>query len=210
MKHAYRIAGLGLLLGTAVSLGATAANARGPMAGFDGPGGPGARGEIFASAFTDLDKDGNGMITEDDLTVGAEARFTAVDTDGDGILSADELAASIKARMAERMQDGARRGGKMDADAMATRIAARMLAARDDNDDGVLSLEELAPGNGPGKGFARMIDRFDTDDDNAISEAEFETAKQEIDSRHVGRADRGGHGGGHGDHGGRGQSGGRW
>lgn len=197
MTYAYRIAGLGLILGAAVTLAALPASARGPMGGFDVNRGPDGKAGIFTSAFADLDKDGNGQITEDDLMAGAEARFAGVDTDGDGAISQDELAASVAARIDERLQGRDIGPGAMDAETMSARFAERLLGARDANEDGALSLDELSPDTS----FARLIDRFDTDDDNAISEAEFDTAKQEMQDRSAWRGDRGK--GGHGHRGGR-------
>ena len=206
MKNVIRIAGLGLILGTAVSLAALPASARGPMGGFGAGHGPEGKAGFFTVAFADLDKDGNGAITEEDLLAGAEARFGEADTDGDGLVSQDELAATVQARIAEHSQGRHGGWGNKDPEAMSARIAERMLAARDADKDGALSLEELEPGTG----FARMIDRFDTDDDNAISEAEFDVARQEMQDRFARRGDhgKGGHGHGHGHDDGHG--GGRW
>jgi Ca2+-binding EF-hand superfamily protein len=198
MKHAFKIAGLGLLLGTAVTLAAAPASARGPIGGgMAGPGGFGARGGLFATDFAELDVNGDGLITEEDLLARAEARFAEVDADGSGALDASELAAGAQARVEARMQNENRRPRGFDLETVGTRMAERMIEARDSDDDGVLSLAEL----GPDKGFGRVIDRFDTDDDNAISQAEFDAAKAEIGERHA-------RGGGHGMRGGHGPQGG--
>jgi Ca2+-binding EF-hand superfamily protein len=203
MKHVYRIAGLGLILGTAVSLAATtAASARGPIG--DSFGGFGEPGGLFATAFADLDKSGDGQITEEDLVAGAEARLAEVDADGNGTLTAEEFAAAVQARIAERTVGRAMGPRGMNAETMAARMAERIISARDADKDGALSLAELAPDTG----FGRVIDRFDTDDDNAISQAEYDAAKAEMNARFAGRADRDGRGGkggwnGHGFGGGR-------
>lgn len=200
MKHAYRIAGLGLVLGAAVSLAAMPASARGPLSGAFGADGYGARGGLFAATFADLDLNADGQITEEDLLAGAEARLAEIDSDGNGLISAEEFAASAQARIAERMQGRTMGPRGMTAETMAARMAERMIGQRDSDKDGALSLAELAPQTG----FARMIDRFDTDDDNAISQAEYDAAKAEMDGRSAKRGDRGDRGnrGGHG--------GGRW
>lgn len=214
MRNAYKIAGLGLLLGTAVTLAAVPASARGPMDDrFGGLDGFGERGGFFTTAFTELDVSGDGQITEEDLLAGAEARFAGVDTDGNGGLSAEELAASVKARIEERIAAAgdnapARTPSATQLETMTTRMAERLIGARDGDKDGVVSLAELTPDTG----FGRMIDRFDTDDDNAISEAEFDAAKQEISDRYAARNDRGERGGWgeRGGKGGHGSRGGRW
>jgi len=184
MKHAYKIAGLGLAAGAAVMIAVAApAVARGPAGGFggDGPFGaaPGAdsRG-LFTLQFADLDTDGDGLITEAELsartaTLAAE-RLAEVDADGDGTVTAEELKAQIVARIGARIGDrvGARAGvGRQAPDpaAMADTMVARLLAARDSNEDGVLSGDELSPA----ADIAALVDRFDTDDDNAWSAEEF-------------------------------------
>ncbi|GKY88601.1 hypothetical protein [Sinisalibacter aestuarii] len=197
MKHAIRIAGLGVLLGTAVTLAAVPASARGPMGdGAAGLGAFGERGGMFTTAFADLDANGDGQITEEDLTALAGAKLAEVDADASGTLEATELAAFAQARVDERMQGRSTGWRGMNAEQMATRMAERILSARDADKDGVLSLAEL----GPDKGYGRVIDRFDTDDDNAISQAEYDDAKAEMGARFARRDDRGERGGrsGHG------------
>jgi len=188
MKHAFKVAGLGLLAGAAVTLAVLPASARGPLGGDIGP-----RGGLFQAEFADMDVDGNGQITEEDLLGLAEQRLAEVDADGNGVLNAAELAARIGERATLRMGP---RGG--DPSAWAEAVAGRMIDRRDADDDGALSVAEL----GPDKGFGRIIDRFDTDDDNAISEAEFDEAKAQMKDRrgkrHGSRDDqRGGPRGGH-------------
>lgn len=191
MKHATRIAAFGLLAGSAIALATGAATAHGRIAqgGFgpnDGVFGLGNRGGLFTSAFADLDADGNGQITEEDLAALAEGRFAAVDTDGDGSLTVEEMAARIVAQIQERQAQAPGTGARMgDPEAIAKTMAERMIAARDGNEDGVLTADELAPK----VSYGRTIDRFDTDDDNAISEAEYEAAKSEIGAWGQGRID---------------------
>ena len=96
------------------------------------------------------------------------------------------IAAQISARIAERSQGvfGQRQRPGRAIDPAA--VAERMIAARDSNADGVLSGGELAPG----ADLAALIDRFDTDDDNAWSEAEF----AQVNFGKGDRGDRGGRG----------------
>jgi Ca2+-binding EF-hand superfamily protein len=191
MKNGFRIAGLGVLMSAAAMLAAAPASARGPMG--DMPGGIGGfaqRGGMFATTFAELDLNGDGQITEEDLTAAAQSHFADVDTDGNGKLDAAELATAMQARITERMQGRTMGPRGMDADTMSARMAERILDARDADNDGALSLAELEPE----KGFGRVIDRFDTDDDNAVSQAEFDEAKADMSARFARQDDHGGRG----------------
>lgn len=146
-----------------------------------GPGGQAGQ----RPAFSELDADADGQLTLEELTAHREARFTEADTDGDGSLSRAEL---ISAAL----------------DRVEARIDAQM-ARFDDNEDGVLSaneMDDMRPrGPGPEQAFARM----DADGDGMVSEAEFDAMAQIVQQRRGGGhgGERGhGHGGGWGHHGG--------
>lgn len=215
MRNAMKIAAFGLAAGAAVMVATSApvlARGAGGTGPWDSQGLVGPDGGVFAIQFTDLDTDGDGKITEAELSARADAllaeRLAEVDTDGDGAVSAAEIAAQALARIEARV-DGRDTGRRMaDPAEVAKTIAERMIAARDTDGDGVLSGEELMPGTG----IATLVDRFDTDDDNAISQAEYDTAKQDMQDRFANRDNRGGWGdrgkGGPGPRGG--NPGGRW
>ena len=103
--------------------------------------------------FADLDADGDGQLTEEELASAHQVWLASKDADGDGMLSQEELNAAI----AERIM------------AMAESQTARMIERMDDDGDGMISAEEIGDGRNPGKAFSRL----DSDDDGMISEEEF-------------------------------------
>lgn len=144
--------------------------------------------------FATLDADADGMLTPEDMATLQADRFAAADTDADGALSEAEMIARATAEATGRM-----------AARMAERTAA-MIERMDANGDGLLQADEMV--EGPEHGMERMFARFDTDEDGAISEAEFDAAQAKMAERGEGRGDREGrrdhdggrhHGGG--DHG---------
>lgn len=159
-----------LMVAIAMGLVLTAADAN--AQGRDGHMG---RGPGIDFATMDLDSDGS--VTMEEIEAAHAARFADADTDGDGGLSADELTAQATANNAERMARGIE----------------RMLSRMDENEDGILQMDEMKPRGG--RGLDRMFSHLDADEDGAISADEFEAAKAE---RGEGRG-RGGHGRGHGD-----------
>ncbi|WP_282064576.1 EF-hand domain-containing protein [Aliiroseovarius marinus] len=173
---------IALGLGAALTLTSTAAMAFG---GKDGDRGPmGRKGGFMQMEFVDVDLDKNGQITVEDLQAAAKARFDTADANGDGALTLDELKAQAEKRMADRMAakgDGKGDGkGKMFQKRMGWKLE-DMLAKKDADGNGSLSFDEMSPDVAK---LERMIDRFDTDDDNAISAAEFDAAQKEMFMRH--------------------------
>ena len=130
-------------------------------------GGKGGRGAGIERMFEEVDANADGKITAAEMEAAAAARFGVADTDGDGFLSPEEVAAQAQKRMEER---DAKRGERMQ------ERQTRMFERLDENEDGKLSLEEMAA-RGEGRGFDRMLERLDTDGDGAISKAEAEEAR---------------------------------
>jgi Ca2+-binding EF-hand superfamily protein len=124
-----------------------------------------AGGEPPRMIFEELDADGNGSVTLEELQGAGEARFAQADTDGDGALNRDELIARGAARIEARVD--------------------RMLERMDSDGDGVLTQAEMIEaregregrGGRHGRGGPnpeRMFERLDADGDGAVTEAEFD------------------------------------
>lgn len=108
----------------------------------------------FDFAAVDADKDGR--VTEAELVAWRAARVNAMDPNADGLLSAEEIKA----------------GHMAAAEAVATGMAARMVAEHDADGDGLLSVAELGAPPLPTRLFARV----DADGDGAITEDEIDAA----------------------------------
>lgn len=211
MKRALKNASLGLMASAALTLAipsmALARDGGPKMGAMNGP-----RGEM---SFADMDADGNGQITTEDFSARAAERFAAADADGNGAVTSAELQAYFVKQANERLAEVEDKPSDLQIAARAERMADRMLERADANDNGTLEAAEMQPKDG----FGRMIDRFDTDDDNAVSEAEFDSAKKRMEARmdrrgHGGKGERGygqrGEHGSRGEHGPRGSFGERY
>jgi len=129
MKRMTRLlTGAALVVMGATSLAVAAPDTKGPQAGNGQTGRP----QMAQMMFSRLDADGDGAITQEELSaVGPAAAFDKADANGNGMLEGDELTAFHEARKAERE---ARRQAMMQQ---------RMLDRFDTDEDGTLSLEEL-------------------------------------------------------------------
>lgn len=146
MKRAVMISGVTAM---ALALSAGFAAAKGGH-GFNGP----------RVSFEQLDANGDGQVTKEELAAQATIRFNAVDTNGDGNLSAEEIAAASERAKENRIK--------------------RMIDKRDANGDGVLSQEEM---KGDGDRAERMFERLDDNNDGTISAEEFQEAQDKRGKR---------------------------
>lgn len=121
--------------------------------------------------FEELDLNGDGGVTAEEVTTAmqarAEARFAEADTNGDGALSAEEMLARAESARQDRLAD---------------RITKRIERA-DANGDGVLQMEELRAARGEGRSPDRLFNRFDADENGSLSAEEFAEAQAMMERR---------------------------
>ncbi|WP_417808967.1 EF-hand domain-containing protein [Thioclava sp.] len=149
-------------------------------------------GNFFGFDITEIDTNGDGSITLDEIQAKRVADAKALDANGDGMISQDELVNFELAKQKARIE---------------ARVAQRF-AAQDVNGDGELSAAELIERPMP----TRMFERMDRNNDGALSPDEMQVARKMMRDRMGGHNERGGkhERGGHGkmgDHGKMGQMG---
>ncbi|WP_037309404.1 EF-hand domain-containing protein [Ruegeria halocynthiae] len=110
--------------------------------------------------FQELDADGDGQITQDEMQAHRSQRFTNADTGGDGQLSVEEMQAAGQKKANDRVT--------------------KMFERHDADQDGFLTQDELPKPRRAGK----MFDRIDTDNSGTISEQEFADAKDKKGRKH--------------------------
>jgi Ca2+-binding EF-hand superfamily protein len=110
-------------------------------------------------SFSQLDADGNGELTQDEMRARGAARFATVDADGDGFLTVEELEAAGSERAKKR--------------------SARMMKHLDADGDGKISQEEMQNRDKGG----RMFGRIDADGNGTVSEEEFAAARDKMKKR---------------------------
>jgi len=120
--------------------------------------------------FSELDADGDGLISVDEMVAFRQLRFDEADTDGDGVLSREEILARIRAEADERVD--------------------RMIEWRDADGDGALSPAEAGSRE---VRAGRMFRRADADDDGAISPEEYERVLDGRNGYRHGHRNRRGH-----------------
>ncbi len=115
--------------------------------------------------FEQIDTDGNGQITREEMQSIVPNRFSATDTDADGFLTTAELEMAAMERAKQRV--------------------AEMMERMDADGDGKIALAEMKARRDP----SRMFDRVDSDSDGTISQAEFDAFHAERKGRHKNKQD---------------------
>ena len=110
--------------------------------------------------FQELDANGDGQVTQEEMQAHRDKRFTDADTDGDGKLSVQEMQAAGQKKVNDRVT--------------------KMFESQDANKDGFLTQDELPKPRRAGK----MFDRIDADGNGTISEQEYADAKERMGRHH--------------------------
>lgn len=143
----------------------------------------GHRGHPPHARMAEMDVNGDGVISLDEIQSRETEQFANVDANNDGQVDAAEMVAFQEARRAEQMRE------------RESRRVARMIEHLDADGDGSLSVEEFT--SRPREMFARL----DTDGDGQISaeerEAMREARRERFAERGHRRGDRDGHRGRH-------------
>ena len=139
----------------------------------------GGKGERFKA----LDKNGNGVITHDEMMAAVKTHFDKFDTNGDGFLTLAELPKEMpmpegmEKRMEKRMEKMAERAEKagrdFDEDDLEGRFKPtriRFVAKHDRDGDEQVSLEEFS------SRAVHMFKRADANGDGEVTKAEMEEA----------------------------------
>ncbi len=181
-------AALAALLATAGGVAIAQSAGQGPGAMDDGPmmGGPGMRGgDGLMAIFAEIDADGDGRVTVEEIEAYRAARFATFDADGNGTVSRQEFMDHAAAMAAER--------------------AGTVFDRFDVDGDGTLTRDAIEARRGMGPDISRMFARFDADGDGAVTVEEIEVVRERMmerrgDGGRMGRwgGGRDGQGRGHG------------
>jgi Ca2+-binding EF-hand superfamily protein len=129
-----------------------------------------------------FDRDGNGVVTLDEMRTGALERFDRMDANKDGRLTLDEIVAAETERAAKRFAEmDKNHDGKLER-AEVPKMPDEVFARLDKDGNGSISREEmaLAHGSGSDKAARERLQRADKNHDGAISRDE---AKAEVEAR---------------------------
>lgn len=122
-----------------------------------------------------FDRDGNGVVTRDEMRTTSGEQFAKLDANKDGRLTLDEMRAAHLSRAAEHFaKKDKNNDGQLSRDEV-PRMPENVFKQIDKNGDGLLSRDELAAAKGAhsGERGAAHFAKADADHDGAISQSEF-------------------------------------
>lgn len=139
--------------------------------------------------FGQIDANGDGQITVEEMNAQAEVRFAAADADGNGALSPEEMTSGKQGRRSARLlerfdtdKDGSLNATELTAmDNEPHERAAKHFDRMDADKSGDLSLAEMQGRRDP----AKMVTRLDADKNGSLSLEEF--AKARGHGKHMGK-----------------------
>lgn len=138
-------------------------------------------------AFERLDVNGDGVLSLADAEAAMAERFATIDTDGNGSISPEEFANQRQAAQSARAESVVE---SLDTDGNGELSPEELAAGRPEAREGGRDGKKMARGGGRGgnpmERLERLIERFDTDGDSALSEAEFDAAVAEMKERRGG------------------------
>ncbi|MEQ8895751.1 MAG: EF-hand domain-containing protein [Roseovarius sp.] len=113
--------------------------------------------------FEELDANGDGAVSREEMQARMQARFADADADGDGKITREEMSAQMEARQAERRE----------------RFLNKMFERKDADADGALTMEEMRSDRAD-----RMFAKVDQDGNGSVSREEFDAMKERMHKRH--------------------------
>jgi Ca2+-binding EF-hand superfamily protein len=145
------------------------------------------RGAQREARFAQMDANGDGQLTAEEIVARSAARFAAADSDGDGAITLDEMKAQARSNDRFMARFDADKDGTLSAEELAKaedsrmgKRAAKHFERMDADNSGGITLEEMQARRDP----AEMVAKLDADNSGAVSLEEFANAR--------------GHGKGHG------------
>lgn len=136
------------------------------------------KGAQHEARFSQMDTNGDGQVTAEEINAQATARFVAADVDGNGALSMEEMQVAAQSMQTQRLlkRFDANGDGALSAEELAmpeSGKGAKRFERMDADNSGDVSLEEMQARRDP----AKMIARLDADKDGAVSLEEFATTR---------------------------------
>jgi Ca2+-binding EF-hand superfamily protein len=127
-----------------------------------------------------FDRDGNGIVSKDEMRAAEKERFEKMDVNHDGRLTLDEIAAVAEERASKRFAKQDKNGDGQLSRAEVARMPDAVFARLDQNRDGSLSKDELTKGAGHAKDHAaKRFAKQDKNGDGAISADEAQAGTDE-------------------------------